>query len=285
MNVKSIFYTVLPGIILMTGCEEYMDIKYNNEDNKRLVVEGAITTEMTSHSIVLSRSGDFFEKGPRVMETGANVTISDGSTVFPLNESDSGVYVTDYDIQGQIGHTYTLHVELADGSTYTASETITKLPEIDSILFKPGKGFNPVTGAIEEGYYVMYYGPEPKGPGDHYLWSLYLDDTLYTDTLYENVFSDDEFVDGNYIKDFELFFIRGNDITGDIADVELVMYSISREYYEYLVGLLLETVWKGSPWDGPPANSVSNISNGALGYFRASDRKTKSAKLVKTKLE
>jgi len=60
------------------------------------------------------------------------------------------------------------------------------------------------------------------------------------------------------------------------------MFSISGDYYDYLVGLMLETVWKGSPWDGPPANAASNISNGALGYFRASDRKTATTRINKS---
>ncbi len=53
------------------------------------------------------------------------------------------------------------------------------------------------------------------------------------------------------------------------------MYSISKAYYEFLSALMVETIWRGSPWDGPPANIPGNVSNGGNGFFRASDVKRK----------
>jgi len=38
---------------------------------------------------------------------------------------------------------------------------------------------------------------------------------------------------------------------------------------------MLETVWRGTPWDGPPANVPGNINNGQ-GVFRAADVKRKT---------
>jgi hypothetical protein len=48
------------------------------------------------------------------------------------------------------------------------------------------------------------------------------------------------------------------------------MISISKAYYDFLTALMIETVWRGTPWDGPPANIPGNISNGGKGFFRAS---------------
>lgn len=89
-------------------------------------------------------------------------------------------------------------------------------------------------------------------------------------------FASDEFINGNYIRDLSTHFIAEDEMIGDSMKVTLEMQSITAEYYEYLTGLLLETVWKGTPWDGPPANVPGNISNGARGFFKAADIKRKS---------
>jgi hypothetical protein len=90
------------------------------------------------------------------------------------------------------------------------------------------------------------------------------------------VFVSDEFVNGRYVRDLVTHIINEKDFLGDSMKVTLEMESITKEYYDYLTGLMLETVWRGSPWDGPPANVPSNMNNGARGYFRASGVSRKS---------
>ncbi len=277
-NLLVIF--VIFGLFL-TGCEEYLDERFVGDSARDLVVEGGITTDTMAHKISLSWSGDFFDKGPKEMVTDADVSISDGQNSVILGETEPGIYSTSAGYHGIIGNTYTLSIRLPDGSSYSSSEKINPLPEIDSIRFEKTSGFDAESGELTEGYNLLYYGPEPEGIGDHYLWSVLMDGVLYTDTLYENVFTSDEFVDGNYIKDLELFFIPDDRLPEKPVTITLEMFSISKEYYDYITGIMLETVWKGSPWDGPPANAVGNISNGALGFFTASDKKTISKVLQK----
>lgn len=262
--MKKIFYYIAVSVFFI-GCEEYMDITIDGNKEKKLVVEGLITTDTTAHKIVLSRSDDFFNKAEKLMETGAEVTITDGSGIFLLHETSPGIYLTDSDFYGEIGKTYTLNIKLSDTTEYTATETIYPLPEIDSILLRYDTTY-------QDGIDVLYYGNETAGLGDCYLWSLYVNNVLNTDTLFENVFTDDQFVDGKYINDFELFYIPSDELPTekDTLNFKVEMYSISDKYYDYIVGLMLETAWKGSPWDGPASNSIGNISNGALGYFGAS---------------
>jgi hypothetical protein len=280
MKYIKLFFLI--PVILISACEDIMDVSFIGNGEKVLVVEGSITTDTTAHQVILSRTGDFFDKDAQDMEEGAQVSITDGERTYWLTEAEPGVYLTEPDVYGEIGKTYTLNIGLDDGSRYSASETISPLPEIDSIRQSDNYyHMVPPMGWFGYGYDILYYGPEPRGVGDCYLWNLYIDDILYTDTIFETAFTDDEFVDGNYIKDFEVFFVNDADIQADSVKVNLVMYSISVEYYEFLIGLMLETKWRGSPWDGPPANVPSNISNGAKGYFRASDLKTSTMILRK----
>jgi hypothetical protein len=283
MKNTGIFLSILAFFLL--SCEEMMDVSFSSNVNKKLVVEGVFTTDTTAHQVMLSWTGDYFARDTQNMETDAVVSITDGEKTMILTENinEPGIYRTDSNVYGETGKTYTLNIKLSDSSKYSATESISPLPEIDSIT--QSGNYNHMEYSTEKygyGYDIIYFGPEPEGVGDYYLWSLYINDVLYTDTIFETVFADDEFIDGNYIRDIELFFIKEEEIPGDSAVIRLEMYSISEEYYLFLIGLMLETKWRGSPWDGPPANVPSNISNGARGYFRTSDKKTATMILYKT---
>ena len=255
---------------------------FTGESSGSLVVEGGITTDSVAPRIVLTMSGDFFSKKPPVPVTNAIVTITDGQEIFPLYESGNGVYNAAPGVKGIAGNTYKLSIYLGDTAYYEASQTIQPLPDMDSIRFENSSGFDMYKGIVQ-GYKVLYYGTEPQGVGDYYLWLLYLNDKLYTDSLYKKVFTSDEFMDGSYLHDYKLFIIPAEDLPTDTVVVRLEMRSVSKEYYDYATGLMLETHWKGTPWDGPPANAKGNVSNDALGFFTAEDVKTISKLLIKDK--
>jgi hypothetical protein len=271
----SFFLTLTVAMLagmFMTSCEEILDIEYQGDNVKRLTVEGMITTDRTRHRVRLSYTGDFFSQSGAEPVSGAEVTISDGEQIHVLNEVRAGTYLTWPDVYGEVGKTYTLHIRLPDGSEYVASETIKACVAIDSI--KQTQNYNSFLSGY--GYDVLYYGPEPEPAGDHYMYLLYLDEELYSDTITEVSFVSDEFVNGSYVHDFSIYRIREADLVNSPTEVTLEMYSISRQYYDFMTALLLETAWKGSPWDGPPANIPSNISNNAHGYFLAADVKRRT---------
>ena len=274
MMKKTISYLVIL-ILILTGCEEIMDIHFEGDSNKTLVVEGQITSDTMAHQVVLSWTSDFFEKPPQDMIAGASLSITDGEKTFNLTEAQPGIYQTSPDVYGEVGKTYTLHINLSDGRKYEASEELKYCTDFDSIA--QSDNYNHGFGRFElYGYDLLFYGNEPEPVGDYYMFLLYFNDTLISDTLNEVVFASDEFVNGGYIHDLITHFIAEDEFKEDSMKVTLEMQSVSMEYYEYLTGLMLETFWRGTPWDGPPANVPGNINNGARGYFRAADIKRKS---------
>ena len=48
------------------------------------------------------------------------------------------------------------------------------------------------------------------------------------------------------------------------------MLSISKEAYDYFEAIMLETEYRGGPFDTPPADVPDNISGDAKGFFIAS---------------
>jgi hypothetical protein len=276
MRTKYIFIACLSVLIFFSGCEEIMDLRFEGTKDKTLVVEGQITTDTMAHTVMLSWTGDFFNKPPQDMVTSAVLTITDGEKTYNLTETSEqpGVYKTDPDVYGEIGKTYTLHISLPDGREFSGSDLLPDCADIDSIAQSDNynHGF---FGYEYYGYDLLLYAQEPEPAGDNYMYFLYLNDSLVSDSLSEVLFASDEFVNGNYINGLQTHIIGEDLFVGDSMKVTLEMQSITTGYYDFLSGMLLE-IWRGSPWDGPPANVPGNISNDARGYFRASDVKRKT---------
>jgi hypothetical protein len=266
-------WAVLVAILfILVSCEEIMNVDFAGDSTKNLVVDGAITTDTIQHQIILSYTGDYFAISAQEMATGAIVYITEGPNIIPLRESKAGYYITDGSVAGKVGKKYTLHVKLPDGREYTASDSLEACAEIDSI--RQSANYN--TYMLGYGYDVLFYGHEPQPAGNHYMYELLINNTPYTDTITEVNFASDEFVNGSFVRNYQVFRINESDLKNVTNYVTLEMYSISKKYYEFLSALMVETVWRGSPWDGPPANIPGNVSNGGTGFFRASDVKRKS---------
>jgi hypothetical protein len=276
MRTLYIFITCLFILILFSGCEEIMDLQFEGKDQKTLVVEGQITTDTMAHQVMLSWTGDFFNKLAQDMVSGAVLTITDGEKTFSLTEDPGipGIYKTDPDVYGEVGKSYTLHIRLPDGREFSGTDKLPHCADIDSIAQTDNynHGF---FGFDYYGYDVLLYAQEPEPAGDNYMYFLFLNDSLVSDSLTKVLFASDEFVNGKYINGLQTHLIAEDQFIDDSMEVTLEMQSITTAYYEFLSGMLLE-IWRGTPWDGPTANVPGNVNNGARGYFRASDVKRKT---------
>lgn len=269
--MKKSLYILVILIVFVSACTEDF---YPTLDSThiRLVVQGSISNERKAHQVSLTKSADYFSNTAAPRVTGATVSISDGENTFDLTEVSDGLYETDT-IVGEIGKTYTLTIN-SEGETYRASSELKYCPPIDSINF----GFYDFSDYYEEEEIdssgietepflsILLNAQEPDTQGDFYLWKVYKNGVLESDTLDEINFSDDYFSNGDYLYDVEVQWYQ-EAIVGDTITLE--MQAISEDYFNYIIGLLTETVWNMGPLGGPPANPVGNISNGAMGFFLA----------------
>jgi len=279
MNIQNIIIYLI-ALVFLASCTESLDSDYRGNSDNRLVIEGSITTDTMAHRVVLSRSVDFNAKNSSP-EEGANVTISDGSVTFALSENKPGMYYTESDVYGLPGKTYTLTVELASGDLYTASSKMNSVSAIDSIRFV--REDIPIAG---EHYKAYFYGWEPEEPGHRYLWNLYLNDSLWNDTISEIWFEEDTWVNGQYIYDFDIYWLDPEKVpSADTLQVIMEMYSIPNDYYVFLIEVMSETTWRGGPFDPTPANVSTNISNNALGFFYAASISRQSVMYIKSEEE
>jgi len=286
MKNKKRNWLVLAALLALgTSCTEPIDITLVTGENNTLLVEGGITDELKKHTISLTRTIDYLGEEITPYETGAIVSITDGTNVYKLTETENiGIYQTD-SVAGEAGETYTLNIKLTDGEEYFAESYMKPVLSFDSIRtfvveeVVYGQG-PPTTQSVLK---VEVFAQEPATPGDYYKWDLYINNQLDTDTLLEKRYENDLIFNGNYVEDYEIFQRMTKHLPQtDIVNFKVAMSSVSKVEYDHYIAVFFETAFGGGPFETPPANVPTNVSGGALGFFTANSKAYAESSLTKS---
>ena len=278
--------------ILLTSCEDVIDVKLSDENLSLIGVEASITT--------LEQPSVFLYKTLRVNEdiaypgiSGAVVTISDDATpantmILKEDPSKPGHYSVPAGkaYLGATGREYTLTIQ-AEGVTLTAKDKLYKVEPIDSMIVEQSlRGNKRFLG-------VFTYGKEPKGLGNYYKWDIYVNDTLIHEADRLAVASD-EFVDGNYISKLEIFTdfydtTKPEDRRLKLNDkIQVKQTSISKFAYDFYFQMINQGSTGGLfsvPQANLPSNFVSSDSKPVLGLFTARDVSESNTVIIDQKIE
>lgn len=236
----------------MVSCEKVIDLDLNKADAK-LVIEANITNSTEVQFVKISRSVPFDQSNKFPPVSGAVVHFADErGRVFHLEEKEPGLYVANR-FTGRPGITYYLRV-LVDDKEYTASSKMPDQVYIDSL------GITMNTLFDEEQKIVQAIYSDPPEVKNYYRFLLKING-FPTKSYF--VF-DDNFTDGRSVVR-DLFDFDLEPQSGDEATIE--MQCIDPVIFRYWLGLSQNESRGGA--STIPANPVSNISNGALGYFSA----------------
>jgi Domain of unknown function (DUF4249) len=260
---KYYIYTSIIVAVIFSSCTKEIVLELDTADPK-LVVESIISDNLEPYTVKLSQTTPYFESNENYV-TNALVMISDDlGNMDTLQYVANGIYSTITDRQGTIGTTYTLTV-IWQGTTYTATETIPLKVNLDTIFYQ----YQEESTFQDEGYITALNAQDIPGYPNRYRFSFYKNDTLQTDP-FKYFVVDDQFSDGNYISAYTPFVYQ----TGDTCRIEIMC--ITKPYYQFLISLSTQVQATGGPFDPIPSNPPSNVSNGALGFFAAATRSTKS---------
>jgi hypothetical protein len=252
---KPIIAAIL-SLLILTACEDVIEIDLDNIE-PILVIEAVITDQTIQQTVKLSKTGNYFEPGIYPAISSANVILSDNlGKSENLSEVNPGIYQTTH-LLGTAGVVYNLSVEVED-MEYTAVSEMPVRVNIETLSTE----FFEATPRFDEGYFVICHFTDPAGTSNYYRFKTYENGVLLNSSS-DFILRDDKIFDGNTvqiplaIKTFQI---------NDTVTVELL--SLNRDTYDYY-----NTLIEGS--SGPdgmmssstPANPVSNISNGAMGYF------------------
>ncbi len=248
-RILSAIFTFAALILTFISCERVIQLDLKNSAPK-IVIQGNINDQPGPYIVKISNSVNFDASSNYPPVTGAKVVISDNfNQNETLTETMAGTYLTSK-FRGVPGRTYTLSVK-AGNETYLSNATMPYAVAMDSIYFSSsmfsGEKLTTVR-FLDPPFTVNYYR------------FLYFINNVQQKVFY--VLNDDLF-QGASIR--YALHSRGTDIKLVKGDrVSVWLESVDHGVYEYF-----RTAGSDEGQSASPANPVSNISNGALGYFNA----------------
>ena len=253
--------------IVLMSCTDKEIIDLEKTNDIRLVVFGEFTNEKKVQEIHLSTTSDYFIQAPVPVISGAIITVDDGEEITELIEKEPGIYQTPGIFQTLPGVAYTLTIKDVDINkdgifeTYEARSITPQTVFIDGMAIR----YNDKWKRWDVGVFFR----EPGETENYYLFKLYKNDVLYTNTMTKYQILSDKNINGKEISGIIVhdFDKEKGKIVNNNDFIKLDTYSITKEYYNFINGLKLETEDRIPFFSGPSANLKGNISGGALGFF------------------
>jgi len=301
--------------ILIASCTEPIGIEGTDNSIGLLVVEGFISTESKKHTIRLTetaRYGSIFEQGGFIegVEEALLLVRDDLGKVFEFSDLGNGYYESRRRFGAEIGRSYSLLVDLADGRSFLSLPVqVTPVVSIDSLEYQYAEVLDSEESDARTGFRVTAVFDDPEENGDFYLWQaegLYELNTFpelheiidnsglfpvivpdpkeccrtcwHRETLQELEFTSDNLFNGNQTER-AVAFIEDNGLRffNEKYQVKIRQYGVDRQVFDFYSQLFGLFDLDGDIFDPPPLSLRGNIINTvdpsetAIGYFWAAD--------------
>jgi hypothetical protein len=271
-----------------------------------LVVDGLITDENRSYTVVLSRTISEQHAIPEMVSDAKIFITDDGTKRVDLESKGKGIYKTDSAIfRGVVGKNYILHIITREGDEFESEPCLMEtVPDIDSIYF--AKDFELVNNDSETNEGIRIYLDSKEGDSSKcYRWDfeetwkfkiplptkakymneyLVLPVTNYNEYCWKSRRSDDILIhqvyagQSNRIEKIPVTFIATDKSDRLLLQYSILIkqYSISKKEYEFWNNLSKVNENGGDIFAAIPypvvgnIHSISNPEEKVLGYFRVS---------------
>lgn len=254
-NFKYIFFLFIM-MISLSSCEEVIELELNNPPEK-YVIEASLNNQEGGVSVLISKTKTYNSSND--FEGVANATVeieNQFGSVTRLVEMPKGVY-RHATLKGIPTQTYKLKITVG-GETFTSTSTMPAIVPLEDVypyelkLFDGPRLFT----------HVKY--TDPIGVKNYYRFMEYKNG-VYTKSI---MVSNDEFTDGRTVNQtiFPYDFNEESKLKkGD--RIKLDFLTIEGPVYKYWFSV--DNGAQGGGDSAAPANPVSNIKGGAIGYFSA----------------
>ncbi len=248
-------------LIFLLGCERVSQWPVDSRDLDLIVVEGMITNELKSHTVKISRPVKQLNELPEPVN-GAVVAVKAGNDIYVFNEdpAGSGIYRSD-PFQAVVDKEYLLYISSGSKEYFATAEMVPaanmkplkyRLVSEESGLYEIA--FQESSDASKKEYWISWghvpgYEDLPVGQTLAHTWFY----TLKTIDV-NQFFSPDK---------GRIYFPAGTYILRK-------KYSLSAAHQAFLRTFLSETEWRGSIFDVQKGNVLTNLSDGAVGFFAVS---------------
>ncbi len=234
-----------------SACKKVINVDLNSS-SPRYVVQGNVTDVPGVYTVSITKTISFDQDNVFPTVSGAIVVITDvtAGVTDSFSETSPGCY-TSHVLAGTPDHTYQLYVNAAN-NIFTASSTMPAHITLDSLYTQASR-----FGGTHPQLVPVYTDPPLVGINYHYYHFMeYKNDTASADVIVRN----DALINGQVVKQP----IGGDDlVSGD--SVAVYLECIDSSVYQYY-STLNQTNNQNS---ATPANPLTNLTGGALGYFSA----------------
>lgn len=237
--------------ILSFQCEEISDQSLEVNNESLLVVDGGITNENITQEIKLTLTFDEIGQKPPPV-TDALVLINDGEMnhFFTHDDSRPGTYQNN-SLIALFSKVYILYIQY-EGKEYVAfatSDVGTSLPPLQLEETESGD------------FEYIHTESIPSMTNVRAVWNQGGEE-MSKEAFFYTLNAVD--ITKTFAPDKEPFtFPRG-------AILHRKKYSLTADHQNFLRSFLSEVDWRGGGFDNAPGNVLSNLSEGALGYFYVS---------------
>ena len=295
----------LVGIWFFSGCTKEVKIDIPGYE-EQIVVDGRIETGQPP-IVLISKTQEIYSETSldtylNSFQSGAVVTVSDGTTTVVLDEICSDALPPGYEtyaaqlfgisvselanyhlcayttlntaIWGQVGKTYSLNIQL-NGQTYTSSTTIVQPTALDTVYWKQDNSADNGWG------FTWAKLTDLASQYDSYFWQVKRMNMVNgepKDADFKATFNpafDDEFING---QTFEFYYENPQNWDDEtiesknrghfqVGDSVVVKFSkVDAAVYDYLEKKYMQLATNGNPF-ASPTSIPSNLSGGALGVW------------------
>lgn len=266
--MKKIIFLLLPLMLLITSCEDVIDVNVKQGEPK-LIVDAFVNNMDKPQHIRLTKSNPYFAKpGTEPGVVGATVAIVDTSTfkLFLFADSGDGHYVFTPDkTTGDtftVGKNYALFV-IHNSDTFVSFSKMNPTAHLDSIKLKVETGS---TIGFQPGNYAELAARDRVGQGNTYWIKTFVNDTFKSrigdiNLAYDMSQSPNGQDGGEFIWPIKYGQINNFQKpykTGDKVRIEI--HSLTVEIF-YFMNLFITENQNGGLFATPPANIGSNIVN------------------------
>lgn len=263
------FFALL--LLVSSSCEKVIELNLKGVEAK-YVIEGVLSDQAGDCRVRISKTKDFDQNNEfpgiqgalvHIRIEGNNPASQPGDTV-QLVETEPGIYQAP-GFAGISGETYTLEVVIGN-ERFSASSTMPERINLDTVFVTDETFFG------ETFKLANIILPDPAGVKNYYRCIQYING-VKSEQLY---ILDDDLADGLDLET-KLYMDPGLDEderihSGDSLTIEL--HCIDAAVFKYWESLDQSSRGNGSPVT--PANPVSNLQGGALGYFSAHTKQSKT---------
>jgi len=264
IKLISKFVFIVSLSLLIFSCEKVIDIPLD-ESAQKVVIEASTSNFLGDSYVLLSRTATLY--GQDVFEK-----VNNGTVIITDKNGVAVTFIEDGTNKGKYTHptfvvtpnnAYILHVNI-DGETYTAKSITQSSTVLDSIYtlkeenqgFSPGSGGNngPPTDSINLVYMVY---SDNVNESNQYRFNVYTNGKRNERiNLIDDKISNGQVLDSKFFATYK---------SKDTVVVEMI--NLDKANYTYFKSL--SNTSGGGPFSATPANPVTNLDNGALGYFGA----------------